>query len=232
MKFFNKLIVLLATATAITGRVVKRQVQLDVNETNLSVTPECQNDLNMSSEYKDCYTPTVTKENYKELCSVLTSQKCQQFYANPMSYLPNCGTSQQIVELLSDAVMKTTVSSVLLICQNDENGNLCPMAESLLDYGKIKDKSIKKTCQSKSCVNQALEMYSSLNNNMDDIQNLSITSGAANADSQNNISIITNYLTSAECKAQADGQKSCATSLKMGSSLFLTFGLLLLSLSF
>eukprot|EP00833_Pecoramyces_ruminatium_P014307 jgi/Orpsp1_1/1188339/evm.model.d7180000063985.1 len=149
MKFFNKLLILLASTTAISynvnARVIKRQVQLDVNETNINVTPECQNELSMSSEYIDCYTPTLTKDNYKELCSTLMSEKCQKFYNNPMSYLPNCSTSLQIVELLSDAMMKTTISSVKLICQTDESGNLCPMAESLLEYQKIKDKSIKNT---------------------------------------------------------------------------------------
>jgi len=127
--------------------------------------------------------------------------------------------------------METTKSSIKLICQTDESGNLCPMAESLLENGKIKDKSIKKTCRSKSCVSSALEMYSSLQDNLGAFENLSITTGNNNVDSQSNISTIVDYFNSDECKNYKEKDvKSAANSIKIGSSLIVTFGLILISL--
>jgi len=230
MRFFNKLIILVASTSLFSYNVnskgIKRNVKFVVNENNVEADIDCQNELDNSVEYQECFKPTITSENYKTLCNTLTSNKCQQFYLFPMSYLPKCTHNLEVVELLSPSMMSNTISSVKLICQTDEQGNLCPIAEDLLENQSIKEKSIKKSCRSKNCINSAIEMYSSLQRNLDNLENLSITTGINDNKSENNIITIMDYLKSEKCQ----NYESSAFSLKVGASLLITLGLLFLSL--
>ncbi|ORX58408.1 hypothetical protein BCR36DRAFT_580034 [Piromyces finnis] len=192
---------------------------------------ECQYDLSNSVEYRDCFLPTITKENYKELCIVLNSTKCQQFYNDPMFYLPNCIDDYQISELLSPTIISSTLSSIHLICQTDEQNNLCPIAEALLNNQNLKEKTIKKTCASKNCINAAIQVYSSLQTNLNDFENLSITTGSNDDSSKNNIVTVMDYLNSQECQNyksnKGDSNESSSTNLKISYSIFISLGILL-----
>jgi len=228
MKFFSKLIFLVASASlCVNSKIIKREIKLTVNENNVMTDQACQNDLLNSDEYKNCYKQTITLENYKELCTVLNSTKCQNFFKNPMSYLPNCVDDKELSELLSPTMITNTLSSVHLICQTDEQDGLCPIAEALLKKKKIKEKTIKKSCKSKNCINSAIEVYSSLQNNLSGFEQLSITTGSQDDTSKNNIVSVIDYLNSKECQ---EGPSSGATTIKLGSSIILTLGLLLFSL--
>ena len=230
MKLFNKLIVLIASTSFfsynVNSKIIKREVKLDVNENNVEVDVSCQNELNNSVEYQECFNSTITIDNYKQLCVTLTSNKCQQFFLNPMANLPNCSHNYQFIELLSPSIMSSTNSNVKLICQTDEEGNLCPIAEDLFEDGQIKEKSIKNSCKSKNCVNTAIEVYSSLTKNLENMENLSITTGNNDVESKNNIAVIMDYLLSEECQ----NYKSSASTIKVGTSLLFTLGFLFLYL--
>ncbi|KAG4085504.1 hypothetical protein H8356DRAFT_1435310 [Neocallimastix lanati (nom. inval.)] len=72
-----------------------------------------------------CISSEITKDNINLICTTSKSNECQQFYTNPMSLTPSC---QNISELISVST-KIFSNSLSLMCETDEEGNICPFTE-------------------------------------------------------------------------------------------------------
>jgi len=211
------------------NKLVVKNVNVNVNRNNLNISLECRNDLNRSTEYKECSDIHFTLSNYEYLCSILNSSKCQKFYENPFSYIPNCKNEEVMVDLLSEPMISTTKASVSLICSKDGKGNLCPAAEVSLQGKIIDSEAINQTCQSKKCISALSDMLKSSLDNIDAIQYLSFTT-INDVDSAKKIfSALLNNIESEACLSQAVDETETETfSLNMSIILIYTLGVLII----
>lgn len=152
MKFITP-ILLAAAASTVYGAL---PVKLD-HFNKLPV--ECQQELNTSNLYNNCadYQPTI--DTYKERCAKMLGPECQEFYNDPMKYLPKCkGTD--VENYFSPEVMVTSRAAVNFVCIPDEEGNICPLAELYVKGLGTDDEHVKYTCHSQKCVDNGIAMYS------------------------------------------------------------------------
>jgi len=62
--------------------------------------------------------------NYKQTCSDIKAEKCQNFYNTTSKYLPICSEDYQFSEILHRIVFKDLVNELYTKCLTDEEGNL------------------------------------------------------------------------------------------------------------
>jgi len=208
-------------------KIIEKRVNVNVNRNTLDVSMECRNDLNRSSEYKECSDIKFINSNYDYLCSVLNSRKCQDFFKNPISYLPNCKNDKTIVDVLSTPMMKVNMASISLMCTKDDNGNLCPAAEASLNNKVIDTNAINLTCKSKKCIESLSYMVEATLDNIDDIGSLSISNSNNLANTKKVFLALLSNLNSEKCITQiVDNAKSGALSLNINYAKLFTIGIL------
>lgn len=197
------------------NKYIKRSVNVNVNRNALNISLECRNDISKSSEYKECSDIKFTKADYDYLCSNLNSQKCQNFYKDPLSYIPNCKNDQEIVDLLSKPMMETNKASISFMCTKDSEGNICPAAEASLNGKNIDAEAINETCKSKECIKGLSEMLKATVKNIDAIELLSISTGKAGTTKKIFSALLTS-LESEQCVSQSEDVDTSSDSLNLG----------------
>jgi len=124
-----------------------------------SLSEECRTEYE-NSEYLKC-TPALTLTNYKDSCTEFKSEKCQNFFKDPLKYYPICKNSPNFAELYQPMIIKTILQTYDVLCQTDENDELCPFSLNLMKSsngnGVWKDQ-----CKSKKCTESLLKVYKNI----------------------------------------------------------------------
>eukprot|EP00833_Pecoramyces_ruminatium_P010977 jgi/Orpsp1_1/1185009/evm.model.c7180000091935.1 len=116
----------------------------------------------------------VTLKNYKETCLSFKSEKCQNFYKDPLKYFPICGDNPEIKQQYHPILLETAQLLYELKCQTDEKGELCPTALSSILHGNNNIFVLDDTCKSKICTESAIKIYKSFDKQL--FSNLDILS--------------------------------------------------------
>lgn len=82
----------------------------------------CKNEM---LQVEKCLSQRITKENLIGICTAAKSELCQQFYTNPMGIVPSCNNFKSLITISANVFS----NSVSLMCETDENGNICPFTE-------------------------------------------------------------------------------------------------------
>ena len=209
MKFFTPVLALVATSAVFSKSILIKRDNYKVIEGAFdNVSESCQQDF---IPYQKC----MKKPNlptYENDCKELESDECKKFAENPLSLLPNCKNDQVIIEAFSSNAFKTIILGFTFICAKDEAGNACPISKYILDTGMNninvidinipeEKKIVDSSCESASCRDASYNMYKAVLESMDDLENLSTTSGTFD---DNTIAIdkaFIEHLDSNECKA-------------------------------
>jgi len=177
---------------------VKRGVTFNEDLFNEGLSEACIEELN-NSEYTECM-DEVTKTNFKQLCSSFKSEKCQNFYNNPLNYLPNCKNEPTIKEYYQPINIEYMTIIKELTCLTDEEDNLCPLGIFVIsedyDYDFIKD-----TCKSKICADSFIKVAKKIKiDHLLTYENLSFTEGAFNYHELNSYNNVVKKLESDDCR--------------------------------
>ncbi len=183
---------------------------LNKRATHDTYTEECKKEMKNSKDFVECYSTSITMNNYKELCDRSTTERCQKIFKDPSTVLPSCKNDPYAVKvLLSPQAIEYSLHVIPLVCSFDSNGNLCPAAENVINglIDKI-DKDIEKTCKSKKC-SDAVKQYSEfIINNSEDLENMEIIKSSKDKNGNNTYSNILNLLNEEKCKAQNEEKDS------------------------
>jgi len=239
MKFSTPVFALVAASAVYANRseglinfLKKREVTFDESALQ-NVSEACGNEM---QKYEKLCFLTPSGPNSDEICKQILSDECKNFASNAQSLLPSCIDNPQIMEYINSNMYETNYAIYASTCDKDEAGNLCPLATYMKDAiengksFKLTETELKKfmmdTCSSNSCRKSTYDIFKKVSSNLDSYENLSMTSGSYSFTDKYNGNNNINYLNSDECKAMA----SSGSSLKIGTGLFVSLGLLLLSL--
>jgi len=212
---------------------IKKTVTYDEHTFMEGLSQECIEEQN-NSEHNECLN-LITVDNYKQMCSSYKTEKCQNFYKNPLDYFPKCKDVPKIKEIYQPIIMENLKLSYELECQIDEEGNLCPMALSLIlqngGYEVLED-----TCKSKICSDSAIKVLKNINlDQFSALENLSSTNGSFSYNEITSMKKVANFLESDECKYKqvkntnnSKQDTSNASYVKINKSLLISLILLLL----
>ena len=209
MKFFTPVLALVATSTVFSKSILIKRDDYKVIESAFdNVSESCQKDF---LPYVKCIErPKLT--TYENDCKELQSDECKKFAENPLSLLPNCKNDHVIIESFSSNASKAMFLALNYLCAKDEAGNACPIPKYILNNGMKninvidinipeEKKIVDSSCESASCRDASYNMYKAVLESMDDLENLSTTSGTFD---DNTIAIdkaFIEHLDSNECKA-------------------------------
>jgi len=172
--------------------------------------------------YLECF-EDANSVNIERYCSTYSSEKCEKVYNDPEGVLTECKDSPYIMELVAEYIDKN-LQAYKFACTKDESGNSCPfskLALSIITTMTQKEYQDMKldTCSSKICKEATYDIICAKTDSV-----LTITDKKG----------LCEYLTTCEDKsnanANANSDESGALSLKIGSGLLITLGLLLLSI--
>jgi len=217
MKFITPLLTLVAASTIYAKKVI-----------NLL----CDNEVR---EIDECFqNPTIN--TLEVVCKIYKSEKCQKFFTDPFSVIPNCKNDELYSVMLQPLITNNLNRQYNLACLKDEVGNPCPYGEILLkEYSHVlnpltdgqKQEAKKNTCQSNICreaTYKAFFDYEAAKKVIDGIME------ADDVPQDNSINVgkqeVAKYMDTEECKAMS----SDASILRIGAGVFISVGLLLLSL--
>jgi len=180
MKLFSQLLTVLSvTSTVLSGTLSDISFKI-VNFNTISKNQDCQNDIN---DYKQCFALlnySNYANNFKEVCEYVYDEKCQEFYEDPILFMPNCQDSVEIVQALSPAVININLSRVGVGCKTDENGELCPIANAFFNNESIAQSYaslFEATCKSPKCTTALIDALMGELAYAEDAESLSISSG-------------------------------------------------------
>ncbi|ORX46853.1 hypothetical protein BCR36DRAFT_413804 [Piromyces finnis] len=78
-----------------------------------------------------CISQKISKENLSSVCATSQSTQCQQFYFNPMSFLPSCQSVKSLITVSAE-IFKNTLS---IMCETSETGEICPFTDYEITTG-------------------------------------------------------------------------------------------------
>jgi len=225
MKFITPFLFLLviAFAFAIPQKITNNDYEVQKNNTETDETPQKINEPSNKCKIEqekisECY-PSLDnyKNNYKEICPPIKTENCQNVYKDPKSFLPSCDDISSYEDF-------NYINNVNLLCQLDENKELCPLVKSFYNNESYSDRD---TCNSKICTDSMIAFLENLetqykNSNTLDLMTM-ISSNKRNRDIKDSIE----YYKSDRCITQYTND---GMSLKVGTTFIVTLGLLLLSL--
>ena len=234
MKFANLFFMLLFSIFSNANNInyfnlLKRKVEYNEDAFLNNLSPECKEEYLNSEYYIDCE-PDIQLSNYKDICFKFNSEKCQTYYENPLNYYPHCKENPEFSKMYQPILLKSMKQSYDLICQTDEEGNLCPFsihtitktggAEVLLDQ-----------CKSKKCTESLINTYKNVD--LDQLlafEELSSTSGNVSYNELNSMKNIVTVLESNTCKSvQAKASSDTVTTIN-NNCLIIFLSLLLIFL--
>jgi len=229
MKFFTPVFALFAASAVCANRseglinfLQKRDATMDESAFQ-NVSEACINEI---KQYKPCL-KSPSGKNFDKICQQIKSDECKNFASNPQSLLPSCKDYPQVLEYFSPDLLEENYSVYIFSCTKDEAGNQCPFGNAVANRkndftGSEAEKTMKDTCSSKICREATYEIFKNITDKIyNDSKNLSAVSLIDLADTEE----LLDFLDSDECKAM-----SGSSTFKIGTGIFVSLGLLLLSL--
>eukprot|EP00833_Pecoramyces_ruminatium_P012201 jgi/Orpsp1_1/1186233/evm.model.d7180000049093.1 len=122
---------------------------------------QCQMDANESGVYQKCniFDMETGKSVLEDRCSIFLSEECTKYYADPMSFYPNCKNDTLMVKY-SNYIKEVGPIHVNYYCTVTSQGELCP---SLSKTPKTQEEDIseyyKEDCVSKVCLDNHIKFY-------------------------------------------------------------------------
>jgi len=171
MRALNTLFFLLLSMTTIIANNQNTSTEDNNEEDDMTKTlKQCEKEI---EEYKNCIYGAVyfTKENIDNVCNEYHSEKCQTFIKDPMVVIPSCQSLTEELKSTYEYLFIISKPSMAFFCQKNENNELCPLVKYELSGNKDDNdlmKAVNDTCQSKNCKTVALDLYSILNDTIND----------------------------------------------------------------
>ncbi|ORX58411.1 hypothetical protein BCR36DRAFT_580035 [Piromyces finnis] len=201
MKLANQILLLFLVVTTALSSTFS-DISFNINFNAMQIAPECQRDID---EYKPCFTlfNYSNKTNItKEACNVIYNEQCQEFYEEPFYFMPNCIDYHDIEEVLDHSVINIILSRVNSGCKTDENGKLCPIANTYSNgesisqtYGAL----FEATCKSPKCTTALIDILTGELKYAAAAEALSITSGNLDASTTSVMKRLLEDLNSDKC---------------------------------
>jgi len=129
----------------------------------------------IKSQIGDCITSEkITLSNLDSICSAYKSDKCQNFFNSSINSIEGCSSEASIIVTAVEKYIKLKVASVLnLKCAKDENGNVCPISNYVIQNGDVPSDStdpnwqqaVQDTCKSKTCSDAFIDYTNNTINN-------------------------------------------------------------------
>jgi len=153
----SALVTLVATSSAVFA--------LPFEKNNIpSISSDCASAI--KSKISECVTSEkITLSNLDSICSAYKSDKCQSFFNSSISSIDGCGSEESIILTAVEKYIKLKVASVLnLKCAKDEDGNICPISNYVIQNGDVPSDStdpswqqaVNDTCKSKLVLTPSL----------------------------------------------------------------------------
>jgi hypothetical protein len=208
--------------------VLKREVTYDSKTFNNNISEECKIE-SKNSEYNECL-PKITLDNYRINCLNIKSEKCQEFYKNPLNYYPICKNIPDFSNLFQPSMIKSMLQGYDIYCQTNENGDLCPFSINVL-LKKDNIDILNDQCKSKKCTESLLKIYKDITiDQYTTFENQSVTTGNYSEQELNEAKEIISKLESNECKSSYEfsNNSSDSTIVKYNNILLILMLILLL----
>ena len=129
----------------------------------------------IKAQISDCITSEqITFSNLESICSAYKSEKCQTFFNSSISSIPACsGEVKDVVNSVEKSIKLHVASVIDLKCAKDENGNICPISNYVIQNGDIPSdpsdpnwqQAVQDTCKSKACSEAFINYTNTTNNN-------------------------------------------------------------------
>ncbi|ORX87222.1 hypothetical protein BCR32DRAFT_264421 [Anaeromyces robustus] len=192
------IIVISSNAKIITNHFLKRTVTYDNSSFEEGLSQECIEEHD-NSEYMECMPVDKDLDVFKQGCLKIKTEKCQNFFKNPLEYFPHCKNFPKIQEYYSTNLMKALLIFYELKCQTDENGNFCPIAEALIKG----EGDVSNTCKSKNCTDTAIKSFQQMDEEFYmALQNTPFSSGSWSQEEINESKNMVKVLESDNCRSQ------------------------------
>jgi len=162
MKFTQFLTVLAATSSIFASVIPEKDQTVDEDElakcfAAITTTKECTSTIHDDAE------------DYKRVCSLYETEKCQNIYKSGLFGIPECKNVDKILIIGANEMLKVEYQQLKFYCSKDEKGNYCPFTPMELqeNYGyeesnwtknTIINKAIKDSCKSKKCTDAYLTL--------------------------------------------------------------------------
>ncbi|ORX41422.1 hypothetical protein BCR36DRAFT_588056 [Piromyces finnis] len=228
MRIINLFIILIVSVSSYANSVkfLRRDVTANNEELlKINLSEECRMEYE-NSEYIKC-SPSITLTNYKDTCSDFKSEKCQNFYKDPLKYYPICKDSPIFAEIYQPTMIKTILQTYDTLCQTDENGELCPFSLHLMTNNSGGADVLNAQCKSKKCTESLIKVYKDVS--IDQYATLESSSQTTGSFTYEDISAkneLISMLESNEC--QSLHSTSDTTTVKTNTTLLVLLSLLLL----
>jgi len=176
MKFSTSLITFLfaATAFAATSNMEVDLSKIKLDDFGLGNDSACDTAL---ETYEECLKTTILEDTTKDKnCEIIKSEKCQNFFKNGVKSVKGCENVNELKLKLENVYLKTALYSLNMECAKDEKGKFCPLSSISAEItARTKNKnsqvtddefksvytdSVMNTCNSKACINAAIEFQS------------------------------------------------------------------------
>jgi len=174
MKFTNTLMTLIAATSALSFQfdhtLFIKNLNVTLGNDSLS-NSECKKNINKI--YEPCMNTNINKSNVENECSIYKSEQCQNMFKYGITSLKGCENYPDVVKSLYTTLFEVHSNQLNIFCEKDLSGNLCPVGEFLLNNPKNKEppmSEILATCQSKSCTEKTLKLYTSYLESLDIIK--------------------------------------------------------------
>ncbi|OUM58883.1 hypothetical protein PIROE2DRAFT_15758 [Piromyces sp. E2] len=115
-----------------------------------------------NSKYNKCM-PGLDLTNYKESCSDIESEECQDFYRDTLKYYPICKDLPDFREVFQPLVMELMLQGYESSCLTNEEGDLCPFSIFFMTDSQNTLDALHDQCQSKKCTDSLIKIYKDKN---------------------------------------------------------------------
>jgi len=207
------------------------------------LTKECREDLEAKGNlYQDCIeTYEYDYNSIEDMCNLLSSKKCKDFYKDPLAVVPKCANDELFKKDMT--LYKGIDSSKTMNCLVNAEGKLCPTIEQSAKGQSLTDEAVLETCKSKACTEALIEAFQRSIDTVDlytEIHDELLMNGAKYRPdiTKEKYGGYIEILKSEQCTSQAKDdvatykylgadEKSGASTIKFSGALITTFGLLL-----
>jgi len=151
MKFTTLVTILAASTSAFAFPYERRDV--------LSLTGDCGKVL--KEQFSNCLiSEKITLDNLENVCSTYKSEKCQNLIKSGIGKIDACSSQiNTVIETFDKVISGKIASAIELKCAKDENGNVCPISNYVIQNGDIPQdpnddkwkQAVEETCKSKAC---------------------------------------------------------------------------------
>jgi len=121
------------------------------------LTEECRGEVENSDIYKQCNSNAMDMSNYEEICKSFNSKQCEDYYKDPLSFVPKC-TNDEFFNLSISSFKGKDVTKNYYCLVVDDN-KVCPVAEASLNGEAVSEKLLEETCKSKACIEGLIKMF-------------------------------------------------------------------------